>query len=72
MTGFFGCKMLFTYLGLPMETTRPRVEHYALIMNRMKRQLTSISSMLTHVGQLSSILITNLYYVLSGSPYHCA
>jgi hypothetical protein len=31
MTDVFGCKMqetTFTYLGLPMGTTRPRVEHY--------------------------------------------
>jgi hypothetical protein len=48
MTGVFGCKlqeMPFTYLGLPMGTTRPRVEHYAPLMNRMERQLASISSM---------------------------
>jgi hypothetical protein len=77
MTGVFGYKiqeMPFTYLGLPMGTTRPRIEHYAPIMNRMERQLTSISSMLTHarrlVGQFSFILISNLYYVLSDSPNH--
>jgi hypothetical protein len=48
MTGVFGCKlqeMPFTYLGLSMGTTRPRVEHYAPLMNRMERQLASISSM---------------------------
>jgi hypothetical protein len=38
--GVFGCKiqdMPFTYLGLPMSATRPRVEHYAPLMNRMER-----------------------------------
>jgi hypothetical protein len=40
MTSVFGCKMQempFTYLGLPMGTTRPRVEHYEPVMNKMKR-----------------------------------
>jgi hypothetical protein len=59
LAGVFGCKiqgMPFTYLGLPMDTTKPRVEHYALLMNRAERQLTSVSSMLTHAGRFNSIL----------------
>jgi hypothetical protein len=50
LAGVFGCKlqdMPFTYLGLPMGTTKPRVEHYAPLMNRVERKLTAISSMLT-------------------------
>jgi hypothetical protein len=64
--GVFGCKiqdMHFTYLGLPMRATRPRVEHYAPLMNRMERQLTSISSLLTHAGRVQ--LVNS---VLSSSP----
>jgi hypothetical protein len=37
LAGVFGCKLEslpFTYLGLPMGTTKPRVEHYGPIMNR--------------------------------------
>jgi hypothetical protein len=66
LAGVFGCKiqgMPFTYLGLPMGTTKPRVEHYAPLMNRAERQLTSISSMLTHAGRLQ--LVNS---VLSSSP----
>jgi hypothetical protein len=66
MTGVFGCslqEMPFTYLGLPMENSRPRVEHYAPLMNRMERQLTSISSMLNHAGILQ--LVNS---VMSASP----
>jgi hypothetical protein len=39
IAGVFGCQiqdMPFTYLGLPMGTTKPRVEHYALLMNGLK------------------------------------
>jgi hypothetical protein len=54
--------MSFTNLGLPMGTTKPRVEHYAPLMNRVERQLTSISSMLTQVGklQLANSVISSL------------
>jgi hypothetical protein len=55
LAGVFGCKlqdMPFTYLGLLMCTTKPRVEHYAPFMNRVERQLTAISSMLTQAGKL--------------------
>jgi hypothetical protein len=54
MTDEFGCslqEMPFTYIGLPMGTFRPKVEHYAPLMNRMERLLTSIF-MLNHAGRL--------------------
>jgi hypothetical protein len=58
MAGVFGCQiqtMPFTYLGLSMGTTRPRVEHYARLMDRAERQLTTISSLLTHAGRLQLV-----------------
>jgi hypothetical protein len=58
MAGVFGCKiqkMPFTYLGLPMGSTKPRVEHYAPVMDRVERQLPAISSMLTHAGRLQLV-----------------
>jgi hypothetical protein len=58
MAGVFGCKlqqMPFAYLGLPMGTTKPRVEHYAPLMNRVERQLTSISSLLTYASKLQLV-----------------
>jgi hypothetical protein len=70
MAGVFGChiqEMPFTYLGLPMGTMRPRVEHFEPIMNRMERQLTSISSLLTHAGRLklvNSVLSTSPTYTM--------
>jgi hypothetical protein len=74
MAGVFGCRiqeMSFTYLGLPMGTTKPRVEHYAPLMDRVERQLTGISSMLTHAGRLqlvnsvlSSLLTFTMCYVM--------
>jgi hypothetical protein len=57
-TGVFGCKiqsMPFTYLGLSMGSTKPRVEHFAPLMNRAERQLTSTSSLLTYAGKLQLV-----------------
>jgi hypothetical protein len=54
----FGCRvqgMPFTYLGLPMGSTKQRVEHFAPLMNRVERQLTSTSSMFTHAGKLQLV-----------------
>jgi hypothetical protein len=38
-----------------MGTTKPRVEHYVSFMNRVERQLTTISSMLTQAGKLQLV-----------------
>ena len=54
LAGVFGCKLEtlpFTYLGLPLGTTKPRVEHYGFIMNKIERRLTATSSLLTHAGR---------------------
>jgi hypothetical protein len=70
MAGVFMCQiqgMPFTYLGLPMESTKLRVEHYAPLMDRVERQLTSISNMLTHVGRpqlVNSVLPSILTYTM--------
>lgn len=47
--------MPFTYLGLPMGSTKPRVEHYGSIMNQTERRLASISCMLTQAGKLQLV-----------------
>jgi hypothetical protein len=42
LEGVFRCKiqdMSFTYLGRPMGTTKPKVEHFAPLINRVERQL---------------------------------
>jgi hypothetical protein len=58
LAGVFGCKlqdMSFTYLGLSMGTTKHRVEPFAPLMNRVERQLTVISSMITQAGKLQLV-----------------
>jgi hypothetical protein len=43
-----------------MGTTKPRVEHFTPLMNRVERQLTSISNMLTYAGKLQ--LVNSVLY----------
>jgi hypothetical protein len=51
----FGCQigsMPFTYLGLPMGTTKPHIEDFAPIMDRIEWCLTACSSLLSYSGRL--------------------
>jgi hypothetical protein len=64
MDGTFGCQlqaMPFTYLSLPMGITKPWIEHFAPLMDRAERQLTTISS-LTHARrlQLVNLILSSL------------
>jgi hypothetical protein len=47
----FGCSigsMPFTYLGLPMGATKPKMEDLTPIMDRMERRLNACSSLLSY------------------------
>lgn len=47
LAGVFSCKLEslpFTYLGLPMGTTKPRVEHFDAIMNKIERRHSATSN----------------------------
>jgi hypothetical protein len=67
-----GCQvaaMSFTYLGLPLGTTRPSVEEFFPLVNKIERRMMGMSKMLSYQGKL--ILINS---VLSALPtfYMCA
>jgi hypothetical protein len=54
----FGCQigvMPFTYLGLPMGTTKPRVDDFAPMMDRVERRLSACSTWLSHSGRLEML-----------------
>lgn len=68
----FGCtkgSFPFTYLGLPLGLTKPKVRHYLPLINKCERRLGGISSMLNQAGRLQ---INNA--VLSALPtyYMCS
>ena len=67
-----GCKvgsMPFTYLGLPVGTTRPSVQEYMPMLNRIEKRIMGTSSLLTYAGRL---IMVN--FVLSALPtfYMCS
>jgi hypothetical protein len=54
----FGCQigsLPFTYLGLPMGMTKPRVDGYAPLMDKIERRLTACSSLLSYSGRLEMV-----------------
>jgi len=54
----FGCQigsLPFTYLGLPMGTTKPHFEDLTSIMDRVERRLSACSSLLSYSGHLEMI-----------------
>jgi len=68
----FGCQlgsMPFTYLGLPLGTTKPIVQDFTPVLNRIERRLSSFSRLLSYGGRL--ILVNS---VLTALPtfYMCS
>jgi hypothetical protein len=62
----FGCSkgtLPFTYLGLPLGTTKPRIVDFLPLVNKCERRLGGITGMLNQAGRLQ---ITNV--VLSAMP----
>jgi len=65
LAGTFGVqlgKLPFTYLGLPLGTTKPRVDDYMPLMDRTEKRLTSVSSFLSQAGRLQ--LVNSVLYSL--------
>jgi hypothetical protein len=54
----FGCQIgtfPFTYLGLPIGMTKPHVEDYTPLMDRIERRLTACSSLLSYSRRLQMV-----------------
>jgi hypothetical protein len=58
LASVFGCEiasMPFTYLDLPMGTTKPRMEDLTPLMDRVERRLNACSSFLSYSGRLEML-----------------
>ncbi|WVZ76610.1 hypothetical protein U9M48_024573 [Paspalum notatum var. saurae] len=54
----FGCQVAtlpFTYLGLPMGTTKPRIEDFTPLMDRVQKRLSTCSSFLSYSRRLQLV-----------------
>jgi hypothetical protein len=52
----FGCRvetLPFTYLGLPLGTTRPSVADLMPLVSRLDKRLSGISSLMSYTGKLT-------------------
>lgn len=64
----------FTYLGLPLGTTKPRIQDFSPLLDRVERRLTASACFLSHGGEtstceLSSVLPADILQVLfAASP----
>lgn len=66
LAGAIGCQlgqMPFTYLGLPLGTTRPSVQEFLPILNKIEKRISGINSLLSYSGRL--IMVNS---VLSALP----
>ena len=60
-----GCKVgsfPFTYLGLPLCLSKPKIEHFMPIMKRIERRLAGCSSLLSYGDKL--LLVKSVFYSL--------
>lgn len=67
----FGCSkgtLPFTYLGLPLGLTKPRVQDYLPLINKCERRLASVSSFLSQAGRLE---LTNAVFTALPTFYMC-
>jgi hypothetical protein len=58
LTGVFGCtggQMPFTYLGIPLATTKPLIKDYAPLICTIERKLSASSVFLQYSGRLQLI-----------------
>lgn len=58
LAGTFGCQvgsLPFTYLRLPLGTTKPRIEDFAPLLDRVERKLTTCSTLLSYSGRVEYI-----------------
>jgi hypothetical protein len=61
----FGCKvgnMPFTYLGLPLGTTKPTFHVYSPLLNKIEKRLCGVNKFLSYNGRL--ILVNSVFSAL--------
>jgi hypothetical protein len=67
----FGCfkgSFPFTYLGLPMGLTKPRIEDFTPLINKCEARLGSVSTFLSQAGRLE---LTNVVFTSLPTYYMC-
>lgn len=58
LVGTLGCQvgsLPFAYLGLPLGITKPKIEEFAPLLDRVERKLTACSTLLSYSGRVEYI-----------------
>ena len=72
LTQTFGCEvgsMPFTYLGLPLGTTRPTVQEFSPLLTKIERRLSGVSKFLSYQERL--IMVNSIFSALP-TYYMCS
>lgn len=76
LAGTFGCQIWslpFTYLGLPLGTTKPRIEEFAPLLDRVERNLSACSTFLSYSGRveyINTVLTPTVNYAMCTLKLH--
>lgn len=76
LVGTLGCQigsLPFTYLGLPLGTTKPKVEEFAPLLDRVERKLSACSTLLSYSGRveyINSVLNPTVTYAMCTFKLH--
>lgn len=71
LTRTFGCdkgSLPFTYLGLPLGITKPKLDDFLPMINRCEKRLASVSAYLSQAGRLG---LTNPVFSSLPTIYMC-
>jgi len=76
LAGTLGCQigsLPFTYLGLPLGTTKPKIEEFAPLLDRVERKLSACSSLLSYSGRveyINTVITPTVSYVMCTFKLH--
>jgi hypothetical protein len=76
LAGTFGCQigsLPFTYLGLPLGTTKPKKEDFAPLLDKVERKLTACSSLLSYSGRVeyfNTVISPSVTYAMCTFKLH--
>lgn len=70
LAGTLGCQISslpFTYLGLPLGTSKPKIEDFAPLLDKVERKLTACSTLLSYSGRveyINSVITPTVTYAM--------
>lgn len=76
LAGTLGCQigsLPFSYLGLPMGITKPKIEEFAPLLDRVERKLSVFSTLLSYSGRveyINTVLTPTVTYAMYTFKFH--